>query len=266
MGIALVFKEAIMILEIKHILMEFGGLKAIDNLSFSIKQGEIFGLIGPNGAGKTTMFNIITCNYHPAKGIIRFAHEDIIGLKPHKIVQKGIARTFQNIRLFPSMNVLENVLIGYHNQIRYGFTESIFRLPRFRTEENRIRCEAMEILDYIGIGDHAHTLATSLSYGDQRKVEIARALATNPKLLLLDEPAAGMNPKETDELARIIQKVRKDYDLTIMLIEHDMPFINHLCERVLVLDYGRKLFEGTPQDAIAHEDVVAAYLGDVFHA
>lgn len=254
-----------MILEAKSLLMQFGGLKAIDGLSFDIKQGEIFGLIGPNGAGKTTVFNIITCNYTPTSGVIRFAHEDIIGLKPHKVVQKGIARTFQNIRLFSSMTVLENVLIGYHNRIRYNFIEAILRLPRFRTEENQIRCEAMEILNYIGIGEQAHTLATSLSYGEQRKVEIARALATNPKLLLLDEPAAGMNPRETEDLAEIIQNIRKDYDLTIMLIEHDMPFVNHLCERVLVLDYGKKLFEGTPQEAIAHEDVVAAYLGDVIH-
>lgn len=254
-----------MILEARHILMQFGGLKAIDHLDFDIQQGEIFGLIGPNGAGKTTLFNIITGNYKPTKGVIRFSHEDIVGLKPHKVIQKGIARTFQNIRLFSSMSVLENVLIGYHNRIHYNFIEAVLRLPRFTKEENRIRSEAMEILDYIGIGEHAHVPATALSYGEQRKVEIARALATNPKLLLLDEPAAGMNPRETEDLAKIIRNVRKDYDLTITLIEHDMPFVNELCERVLVLDYGKKLFEGTPAEAITHEDVVAAYLGDVMH-
>lgn len=254
-----------MILDVHNAVMQFGGLKAIDNLSFHIKPGEIFGLIGPNGAGKTTMFNIITCNYVATSGLIKFEHDSILGLKPHQVVNKGIARTFQNIRLFSSMSVLDNVLIGFHNRTDYSFLEAIFRIGRFNREENRIRAEAMEILEYVGLADYAQDQATSLSYGNQRKVEIARAMATNPKLVLLDEPAAGMNPRETEDLSETIVNLRKDYDLTIMLIEHDMPFVNRICERVLVLDYGKKLFEGTPKEAISHEDVVAAYLGDVMH-
>ncbi len=255
-----------MILEIKNITMKFGGVTAIDNLSFGVKSGEIFGLIGPNGAGKTTMFNIITGNYKQSEGKILFLHEQISGVKPNIIVQKGIARTFQNIRLFKSMTVLENVMIGFHNQIKYTFFESILRLPRYFFYEKNIKKAAMDILNIFGITQYANSYATELSYGIQRKVEIARALATEPKLLLLDEPAAGMNPIETEDLSNIIQKIKKEYGLSVLLIEHDMKFVNKMCDKVLVLDYGEKIFEGKPADAIINKKVIAAYLGDFTNA
>ncbi len=254
------------ILEIRNITMRFGGVTAIDNLSFTVKRGEIYGLIGPNGAGKTTIFNIITGNYLPTEGTVIFDGEDLTGTRPDKVVYKGIARTFQNIRLFKSMTVLENVLIGFHDQIRYSYLEAILRLPRYHIYERRIRAEAMGLLEEFGIADFADYNATALSYGNQRKVEIARALATKPKLLLLDEPAAGMNPKETSDLSEIINKIKEDYDLTVLLIEHDMKFVNAICNQVTVLDYGEKIFEGNPSDAIVDPKVVAAYLGEFSHA
>ncbi len=254
-----------MILDVKNASMHFGGVLAVNNISFSVANKEIYGLIGPNGAGKTTMFNIITGNYVATDGNILFYKEELKGIKPHKIVRKGIARTFQNIRLFKSMSVLENTLIGFDFQAKYTFLEAVTRLPRFFSEEKRIEKKAYEILDYLGISHQAHTNAADLSYGQQRKVEIARALATNPKLLLLDEPAAGMNPVETKELAELIFNAREDFDLAILLIEHDMKFVNHLCDKVLVLDYGKTIFEGKPSDAIENKEVVAAYLGDFKH-
>lgn len=253
-----------MILKIDNVTKNFGGVTAINETSFCVKPKEIFGLIGPNGAGKTTMFNIITGNYEPTFGKVLFRNENLTGLKPHQIVRKGIARTFQNIRLFSSMSVLDNVLIGFDFQARYSFMEAIVRFPRFISEERRIKNRSMEILDYFGMSQFAQEKATDLSYGQQRKVEIARALATNPELLLLDEPAAGMNPSETEELGEIIKKARNDFDLTVLLIEHDMKFVNQLCDKVLVLDYGKTIFEGTPRDAIQDKEVITAYLGD-FH-
>ena len=254
------------LLEVRNVTMQFGGVTAIDDLSFRVSEGEIYGLIGPNGAGKTTIFNIITGNYLPTKGSIVFNDQDITGTKPNRVVYKGIARTFQNIRLFKSMSVLENILIGFHDQIRYGYFEAILRLPRYHRYEKRIRAEAMGILEEFGIAEFAEHSATALSYGNQRKVEIARALATKPKLLLLDEPAAGMNPIETEDLSNIIHKIKRDYDLTVLLIEHDMKFVNAMCDLVTVLDYGEKIFEGLPADAIVDDKVVAAYLGDFTHA
>lgn len=251
------------ILEVEHAVMQFGGLRAIDNVSFGIDNGEVFGLIGPNGAGKTTMFNVITANYKPTSGSVKLLGEEITRYKPNKIVTKGIARTFQNIRLFESLSVLENVLIGLHSSISYTFIEAALRFGRFFSEEKKAKARALEILEYIGIVEHANSLATSLSYGNQRKVEIARALAASPKLLLLDEPAAGMNPKETEELAELIVRMKGDFNLSVLLIEHDMPFVNRLCDRVLVLDYGKMLFSGTPAEAINNEHVIAAYLGDI---
>jgi len=212
------------------------------------------------------MFNIITGNYKQSEGEILFLHEQISGIKPNIIVQKGIARTFQNIRLFKSMTVLENVMIGFHNQIKYTFFESILRLPRYFSYEKSIKKAAMDILDIFGIAQYANSYATALSYGIQRKVEIARALATEPKLLLLDEPAAGMNPIETEDLSNIIQKIKKEYGLSVLLIEHDMKFVNKMCDKVLVLDYGEDIFEGKPEDAIINKKVVAAYLGDFTNA
>ena len=254
------------LLEVRNVTMRFGGVTAIDNLSFKVPTGSTYGLIGPNGAGKTTIFNNITGNYIPTEGSIIFDGEDITGTKPDKVVAKGIARTFQNIRLFKSMTVLQNVLIGFHDQIPYTYLEAILRLPRYHAFEKRVRVEAMGILEEFDIARFADEDATALSYGNQRKVEIARALATKPKLLLLDEPAAGMNPKETEELSEIIHKIKKDYDLTILLIEHDMKFVNAMCDQVTVLDYGEKIFEGKPADAIVDPKVVAAYLGDFTHA
>lgn len=252
------------LLELENVSIAFGGLKAIDNVSFSIQEGTIFGLIGPNGAGKTTMFNIITANYKPTSGKVTFCGKDISRFKPNVIVNLGIARTFQNIRLFSSMSVLENVLIGLHNDAKYTFFEAMFRVGRYFKEEKRIKNRAIELLEYLGMGDKINLPANSLSYGNSRKVEIARALATNPKLLLLDEPAAGMNPKETEELCELILKMKKDFNLSVLLIEHDMSFVNRLCSEVLVLDYGKKLFNGTPQDAINNKEVIAAYLGDYY--
>ena len=249
-------------IELKNITMKFGGVVAINNLSFSVSLGETFGLIGPNGAGKTTAFNVITGNYKPTSGKVFFKKEDITGMSPDKIVQKGIARTFQNIRLFSSMSVLENVLIGFHNKIDYNFFEALFRVLKFFKEEEKFKKEALEILEILGLREYASYKATALSYGNQRKVEIARALATEPSLLLLDEPAAGMNPKESEELANILEIIKKEFDLTILLIEHDMKFVQKVCDRVLVLDYGKTIFEGKPVDMLKDEKVIKAYLGD----
>lgn len=255
-----------MILELKNITKSFGGVVAINNTSFHINKKEIFGLIGPNGAGKTTMFNIITGNYKPTSGEVILNGKKITNMKNYKIVNYGIARTFQNIRLFSSMSVLDNVLIGLENSANYTYLETILRLPRFFKKEKDIKQKAIEILEFLGIDKFKDELATSLSYGSQRKVEIARALATNPSLLLLDEPAAGMNPNETKELANLLFAIRDKYDLTILLIEHDMKFVNHLCDRVMVLDYGKTIFEGHIEDAIKDEEVIKAYLGDFKHA
>ncbi len=254
------------ILKIDNVTMRFGGVTAIDKLSFEVQKGQIYGLIGPNGAGKTTIFNNITGNYIPTEGRIIFDGKDITGTKPNKVVDLGIARTFQNIRLFKSMSVLDNILIGYHNHTHYTYLEAILRMPRYWSYEKKIKKQAMEIMEEFGITDLAYNEATALSYGNQRKVEIARALATGPKLLLLDEPAAGMNPSETEDLSNIIHKIKKDYDLTILLIEHDMKFVNNMCDIVTVLDYGENIFVGKPADAITNEKVISAYLGEFKHA
>ncbi|HEG2607342.1 ABC transporter ATP-binding protein [Campylobacter sp. W0066.1] len=251
-----------MILELKEIHKNFGGVNAITNTSFAIRESEIFGLIGPNGAGKTTLFNIITGNYKPSSGEVFFLGKKIDYLKPHKIVHLGIARTFQNIRLFSSMSVLENVLIGFDKSIKYNIFEAFLHLGRFSKAEKSAKKAAYEILEQLNIAHLADEKATSLSYGQQRKVEIARALATNPKLLLLDEPAAGMNSTESDDLAELIFNIRDNKKISVLLIEHDMKFVNKLCDRVMVLDYGRTIFEGKPNDAVQNPEVISAYLGD----
>lgn len=251
-----------MILELKNISKSFGGVRAINDTNFAVKKGEIFALIGPNGAGKTTLFNIITGNYKPTKGEVFFHGRKISGVKPHKIVHLGIARTFQNIRLFSSMSVLENVLIGFDKSVKYSILEGFLHLGRFKKAEQNARNLALNLLDKLGIAAFANEKATSLSYGQQRKVEIARALATKPSLLLLDEPAAGMNASESKELTELILRLRDEFELTILLIEHDMHFVNALCERVLVLDYGKSIFEGKISEAIKNDDVIRAYLGD----
>ncbi|MCV3337604.1 ABC transporter ATP-binding protein [Campylobacter sp. RKI_CA19_01121] len=251
-----------MILELKEIHKNFGGVNAITNTSFAIRESEIFGLIGPNGAGKTTLFNIITGNYKPSSGEVFFLGKKIDHLKPHKIVHLGIARTFQNIRLFSSMSVLENVLIGFDQSIKYNIFEAFLHLGRFSKAEKNAKKAAYEILEQLNIAHLADEKATSLSYGQQRKVEIARALATNPKLLLLDEPAAGMNSTESDDLAELIFDIRDNKKISVLLIEHDMKFVNKLCDRVMVLDYGKTIFEGKPNDAVQNPEVISAYLGD----
>ncbi len=255
-----------MILELKNISKHFGGVQAIADTSFGVKKNQIFGLIGPNGAGKTTMFNIVTGNYSPSGGEVLLDGKNITKMKNYKIVREGIARTFQNIRLFSSMTVLDNLLIGMDNAIKYTYFESIFRMPRYFRAEKTSKEYVVNIMENLGILEFKDDLATSLSYGNQRKVEIARALATKPKLLLLDEPAAGMNPNETKELAELLFKIRDDYDITILLIEHDMKFVNHLCDEVLVLDYGKTIFQGDIKDAIVDKEVIKAYLGDFKHA
>ena len=255
-----------MILELQNITKNFGGVTAINNTSFSVKEKEIYGLIGPNGAGKTTLFNIITGNYKPTEGQVFLDGTKITNKKNYKIVRDGIARTFQNIRLFGSMSVEENVLIGLDKEANYTYLESMFRLPRYYTQEKKIKQKAYEVMEFLDILSFKEEKATSLSYGVQRKVEIARALATNPKLLLLDEPAAGMNPNETHDLAELLFKIRDHFNVTILLIEHDMKFVNHLCDRVMVLDYGKTIFEGDIKDAIEDEEVIKAYLGDFKHA
>ena len=248
--------------QLQNVTKKFGGVIAIKDVNLHLNLGDTFGLIGPNGAGKTTIFNIITGNYKPTSGKVYFKHEDITDYKPNKIVELGIARTFQNIRLFSSMSVIENVMIGFHNHINYTFFEAIFRLPRFFRDERNFFNEAREILAILGLSEFESYKATSLSYGNQRKVEIARALATSPEVLLLDEPAAGMNPAESDELANILEKIKKEFDLTILLIEHDMKFVQKVCNKVLVLDYGKTIFEGSPSDMLKDENVIKAYLGD----
>ena len=252
-----------MILSLKNITKNFGGVKAISDTSFSINEGEIYAIIGPNGAGKTTLFNIITGNYKPSSGEVLFKDKRIDKLKAHKIVHLGIARTFQNIRLFSSMTVLENILIGLNSSIKYSLLEAFLHLGRFRKSENLAKNRCLELLKELDIEHLAYEKATSLSYGQQRKVEIARALATNPALLLLDEPVAGMNAAESDELASLIFRLRDKYKLSVLLIEHDMKFVNTLCDKVLVLDYGKVIFEGKIEEAVLNKEVIAAYLGDI---
>ncbi len=250
-------------LKVDKVTKQFGGVVAIKDVSFHVKPLEIFGLIGPNGAGKTTLFNIITGVIKPTSGHVYFKDEEITGLTPIEIVKRGIARTFQNIRLFSSLSVLENVLIGFHNHYNYNFFEAMFRFPRFFKEEKIYKEKAYEILEFLKIEEYANSPAKALSYGNQRKVEIARALATEPDLLLLDEPAAGMNPKETEELADTIFSLREEMEKTILFIEHDMKFVQKIADRVMVLDYGKTIFEGKPKDMMKDEKVIKAYLGDI---
>lgn len=249
-----------MVLKINHISKNFGGISALTDVSFSINEGEIYGLIGPNGAGKTTMFNLITNIFSPSSGEIIFNEDNITGIKPHKITEKGICRTYQNIRLFTQMSALENVMVGGHCRSESGVMRSVFRTKYQRSEEKKLKKNAEELLDLVGLIKYKDILAENLAYGQQRRLEIARALASNPSLLLLDEPAAGMNEKETDSLFDLIKQVQAR-GITVLIIEHDMPLVMKLCDRITVLNFGKKLAEGTPLEIQNNEAVIEAYLG-----
>ena len=249
-------------LEVNHLAIQFGGLRAVDGFNVSIEKGQLYGLIGPNGAGKTTIFNLLTGVYKPTEGIIKLDGQDITGKSTIEINKAGIARTFQNIRLFKDMPVLDNVKVGLHNQHSYSTLTGILRLPKYHKVEKEMNEKAMEILKVFDLDKEADTLAGNLPYGKQRKLEIARALATNPKLLLLDEPAAGMNPNETQELMDTIRFVQKHFDMTILLIEHDMKLVGGICEEVTVLNFGQVLAQGETSKVLKDPAVITAYLGE----
>src|SRR3954463_7902982 len=251
-----------LILDSANVSKIFGGLVAVDNVSFSVPRKSIVSIIGPNGAGKTTFFNMLTGLSKPSPGWIAFEGRDITNARPDRILKSGMARTFQNIRLFATMTALENVMVGEHARMRAGLFGSILRLPAVRKEEKAVRERAAEMLEYVGLRpNHFHQMSINLSYGDQRRVEIARALASNPKMLLLDEPTAGMNPQESESLRQFMQRLRDDRGLTILLIEHDMKVVMNVSEYITVLDHGEKIAEGKPQDVRGNARVVEAYLG-----
>ncbi|MFB6468842.1 ABC transporter ATP-binding protein [Cytobacillus sp. Hz8] len=249
------------ILEVQNLTKQFGGLTANQNISMTFEQNSITAVIGPNGAGKTTFFNMITGVYQPTSGSILLENKKINGFKPHDVSKRGIARTFQNIRLFDEMSVIENVLVGMHTHLRAGILGTLFNRPGVRKEEFHAEVDAYQLLEYVGLAPFLNEKAMNLSYGAQRRLEIARALAAKPKVILLDEPAAGMNPKETSNLTQLIKKMREEFNLTVILIEHDMKLVMEISEHIFVLDHGEKIAEGKPEEIRNNEKVIEAYLG-----
>lgn len=250
------------LLKVNNASMIFGGLRAVSNLTMQIDEGELIGLIGPNGAGKTTAFNMLTGVYEPSEGVITFDGQKINGKKPYQVTQMGIARTFQNIRLFSELSVLDNVKIAFNSQVRYGLLEAVGRLGRYFKEEETIEEKALALLKIFHLEKFRDEMAKNLPYGEQRRLEIARALATAPRLLLLDEPAAGMNPQETKELMEMIRWIKKEFQLSILLIEHDMQLVMNVCQRIYVLEYGICIASGTPDEIKHNKRVIKAYLGE----
>jgi branched-chain amino acid transport system ATP-binding protein len=247
---------------VENVSVQFGGLRAVDQFNFTLGQEELLGLIGPNGAGKTTAFNVVTGVYPPTSGDVKLAGESIAGLPPFKINRAGIARTFQNIRLFGGLSVLENVLVGFTQSVTHGFLGTVLRTPRHQREDNHHDAEAMGLLNTLHLAEKADLPAGSLPYGDQRRLEIARALATRPKVLLLDEPAAGMNPQEKADLMGLIRFIREQFKVGIWLIEHDMKLVMSICERITVLDHGETIAVGSPEEVRSNPAVIEAYLGE----
>jgi branched-chain amino acid transport system ATP-binding protein len=249
------------LLETKEVVKRFGGLTAVNKMNFTLEKGQIASIIGPNGAGKTTFFNTLTGIYKPEEGTIEFNGHSLVGLRPDQVAERGIARTFQNIRLFGSMTVIENILVGMHTQLKQRGTDILFRTKAFYEEEAEAEAKARELMDYVGLKNVGNELARNLPYGGQRRIEIARALAANPTLILLDEPTAGMNPNETEEAIKLFRRIRDEKGVTVLLIEHDMRVVMNISERISVMDYGEKIAEGTPAQIRSNQRVIEAYLG-----